>query len=112
MDQRFCSWIGVVLFLMVLACGSGLELDHHEDHVEMMLDPFDRVKDLLKIHSKGLTLAAVNGLVQKLFSRIHCTPPTNVPAAGGVKPCTQSLVSHFLIYLYRILTYRKKYHTC
>lgn len=91
MDQRFCSWIGVVLFLTVLACGYGLELDHHEDHVEMMLDPFDRVKDLLKIHSKGLTLAAVNGLVQKLFSRIHCTPPTNVPAAGGVKPCTQSL---------------------
>uniref|UniRef100_K1QHW1 Zinc transporter ZIP12 n=1 Tax=Magallana gigas TaxID=29159 RepID=K1QHW1_MAGGI len=91
MDRRFCSLIGVVLFLMVLACGYGLELDHHEDHVEMMLDPFDRVKDLLKIHSKGLTLAAVNSLVQKLFSRIHCTPPTSVPAAGGGNPCTQSL---------------------
>lgn len=104
MDRRFCSLIGVVLFLMVLACGYGLELDldHHEDHVEMMLDPFDRVKDLLKIHSKGLTLAAVNSLVQKLFSRIHCTPPTSVPAAGGAKPCTQSLVSHFLIYLHLI----------
>lgn len=108
MDQRLCSWIGVVLFLMVLACGYGLELDHHEDHLEMMLDPFDRVKDLLKIHSQGLTLAAVNSLVQKLFSRIHCTPPTSVPAAGGAKPCTQSLVSHLLIHLRLIQTYSKK----
>lgn len=107
--------IGVVLFLMVLACGYGLELDHHEDHVEMMLDPFDRVKDLLKIHSKGLTLAAVNSLVQKLFSRIHCTPPTSVPAAGGGNPCTQSLVSLFLIYLHLIkhtVKSKKKYACC
>lgn len=50
---------------MVLVCGYGLELDldYYEDYVEMMLDLFDCVKDLLKIYSKGFILVVVNGLV-------------------------------------------------
>lgn len=65
MDWWFCLLIGVVLFLMVLVCGYGLELDldYYEDYVEMMLDLFDCVKDLLKIYSKGFILVVVNSLV-------------------------------------------------
>lgn len=80
----------VLLFVMIIPCIFGAEVEHHEDHVEMMLDPFDRVKDLLKIHTTGLTLANLNTLIQKLSSRIHCTAPTSQP---GAQHCAHSLVS-------------------
>jgi hypothetical protein len=85
-----------LLFVMILPFIFGMEDNHdHEGHVEMMLDPFDRVKELLKIHTTGLTLANLNTLIHKLSSRIHCTTPTS-PSGG--QHCHDSFVSTFYFY--------------
>nr|XP_022289112.1 zinc transporter ZIP10-like [Crassostrea virginica] len=92
MDRRVLYSVWALLFSMALSSSYGLvENDHHEDHVEMMLEPFERIKDLLDIHSKGLTLLGVNNLIRKLFSRIHCNTPTAATGVSAPQPCGQSL---------------------
>ena len=95
MDRRVLYSVCALLFSMALSSSYGLvENDHHEDHVEMMLEPFERIKDLLNIHSKGLTLLGVNNLIRKLFSRIHCNSPTAATGGSATQPCGQSLVRY------------------
>ena len=95
MDRRVLYSVCALLFSMALSSSYGLmENDHHEDHVEMMLEPFERIKDLLNIHSKGLTLLGVNNLIRKLFSRIHCNAPTAATGGSATQPCGQSLVRY------------------
>lgn len=79
-----------VLLLVVFPCVSKAELDIHEDHVELMLDPFDKLKDLLDVHTTGLTLANVNKLIQRLSARIHCTTQTT-PQVSAPPSCGRSL---------------------
>lgn len=95
MDRRVLYSVCALLFSMALSSSYGLvENDHHEDHVEMMLEPFERIKDLLNINSKGLTLLGVNNLIRKLFSRIHCNSPTAATGVSAPQPCGQSLVRY------------------
>ena len=95
MDRRVLYSICALLLSMALSSSYGLvENDHHEDHVEMMLEPFERIKDLLDIHSKGLTLLGVNNLIRKLFSRIHCNAPTAATGVSATQLCGQSLVRY------------------
>lgn len=79
-----------VLLLVVFPCVYKAELDIHEDHVELMLDPFDKLKDLLDVHTTGLTLANVNKLIQRLSARIHCTTQTT-PQVSAAPSCGRSL---------------------